>query len=56
MFTAPSQKMAAMTRTNKAILDVLFSKRVVKNKFSENEVLKKWKRMKNYEFKMMNYE
>ncbi|MBP9096309.1 MAG: hypothetical protein KBG21_06845 [Ignavibacteria bacterium] len=42
MFTAPSQKMAAMTRTNKAILDVLFSKCDVKNKFSENEVLKKW--------------
>lgn len=48
--------MAAMTRTNKAILDVLLSKCDVKTKFSENEVLKKWKRMKNYEFKMMNYE
>ena len=36
MFTAPSQKMDAITRTSKAILDVLFSKRDVKKKFSEN--------------------
>jgi hypothetical protein len=40
--TAPSQKMDEMTRTNKAILDVLLSKYDIKMKFSENEALKKW--------------